>query len=162
MLHNTYTTDELIERLGLMRKYYNVRLFAGGENTPLRDVLRNECDERTLVVLENWIDTFTKDSIQPLVAFEALDAVQEDVTGLPSVTLYVPVRFTPEQIEKFGTWFRDNVQPNILLSMHIDPRATGGCSFIWNNVYYDFSLRYFMDKQREDIVASFNKHTHAK
>ena len=115
-----------------------------------------------MTVLEQWVDTFTKESIQPLVVFEALDSVQEDITGLPAVTLYVPVRFTPEQTEKFGMWFRENVQPNILLSMHIDPRATGGCSFIWNNVFYDFSLRYFMDKQREDIVASFNKHTHAK
>lgn len=162
MLRNTYTTDDLIERLGLMRKYYNIRIFAKGEDAVLRDVLQNECDERTMTVLENWNSTFIEESIQPLVVFEALDAVQEDVSGLPSVTLYLPVRFTPEHIEKFGIWFRENIQPNILLSLHIDPRATGGCSFIWNNVYYDFSLRYYMDKQREDIVASFNKYTHAK
>ncbi len=161
MLRNTYTTDDLIERLGLMRKYYNVRLFADGKNAVLREVLKDDCDERTITVLETWNKTFTAESIQPLVVFEALDAVQEDLTGLPAVTLYVPVRFTSEQTEKFGTWFRENVQPNILLSLHIDPRATGGCSFIWNNTYHDFSLRYFMNKQREAIVTSFNKYTHA-
>ena len=40
MLQNTFTTDELIERLGHMRKYYNTRLFVGGESTPLREVLK--------------------------------------------------------------------------------------------------------------------------
>lgn len=162
MLRNTYTTDDFIERLGLMRKYYNTRLFTDGENTKLRDLLLEDCDERTLTVLEDWVTTFTNESIQPLVIYEALDSIQEDMAGLPAVTLYVPVRFSPEETEKFGMWFRENVQPNILLSLRIDPRATGGCSFIWNDVFYDFSLKYFIDKQRDDIVASFNKHTHAK
>lgn len=162
MLHNTFTTDDLIERLGLMRKYYNVRLFSEGEKTDLREVLVGECDERTLQVLESWVTIFTQESIQPLVVFEALDAVQEDLSGIPSIILYVPVRFTPDQIERFGVWFRNNVQPNMLLTLRIDPRATGGCSFIWNNTFYDFSLRYFMDKERDAIVTTFNKYTHAK
>ena len=162
MLRNTYTTDEFVERLGLMRKFYNKRLFADGEGAVLRDVLRDDCDERTLAVLEDWLATFTEDSIQPLVIYEALDSIQEDMMGLPAVTLYVPIRFAPEETERFGKWFRENIQPNILISLRIDPRATGGCSFIWKDVFYDFSLKYFIDKQREDIVASFNKYTHAK
>ena len=130
MLRNTYTTDEFVERLGLMRKFYNKRLFADGEDAVLRDVLRDDCDERTLAVLEDWLATFTEDSIQPLVIYEALDSIQEDMMGLPAVTLYVPIRFAPEETERFGKWFRENIQPNILISLRIDPRATGGCSFI--------------------------------
>src|SRR3989339_775279 len=162
MLRNTYTTDDFIERLGLMRKYYNKRLFADGEDVILRDVILEDCDDHVLAILEDWVATFTEESIQPLVIYEALDSIQEDMMGLPAVTLYVPVRFRSEETERFGVWFRENVQPNILLSLRIDPRATGGCSFIWKDVFYDFSLKYFIDKQREDIVASFNKYTHAK
>jgi F0F1-type ATP synthase delta subunit len=162
MLQNTYTTDDLVERLGLMRKFYNKRLFTENENVTLQEVVESDCDEHTLNALEYWVTTFSKENIQPLVIFEALDTVQEDLGGVPSVLLYVPVRFTHEQIEGFGKWFRENVQPNILLSIRIDPRSTGGCSFVWGNRYYDFSLKYFIDKQRENIVTMFNKYSHAK
>ncbi len=162
MLKNTYTTDDLVERLGLMREFYSKRLFSDGENAVLREVLKDSCDEYTVLALEEWVRVFKKESIQPLVVYEALDTVQEDLTGVPFLTLYVPVRFSHDQIESFGIWFRENVQPNILLTMHIDPRSTGGCGFVWNDTYYDFSLRYFIDKNREDIVEVFNKYTHAK
>jgi hypothetical protein len=161
MLQNTYTTDELVERLGLMRKYYDKRLFQENKDITMREVIAEDCDEHTLKSLETWNESFKTQGIQPLVVYEALEAVQEDLSGLPSVTLYVPVRFSPEQIEKLGIWFRDNIQPNMLMSLHVDPRATGGCGFIWKDVYYDFSLRYFMEKQREEINKVFNTYTHA-
>jgi hypothetical protein len=162
MLRNTYTTDELVSRLGLMRKFYEKRLFADGENVTLKEVIESECDEATLEALEEWNKYFTDAEIQPIVIYEALDTVQEDLGGVPAITLYVPVRFTTKQIEGLGIWFRENVQPNILLSLRIDPRTTGGCSFIWKDIYYDFSLRYFIDKQQEEITNMFNTHMHAK
>lgn len=162
MLQNTYTSDDLVERLGLMRKFYNMCLFTEHKNVTVREVIQDDCDEHTLFALEYWVSVFTKENIQPLVVFETLDTVQEDISGMPSVILYVPVRFTPEQVEYFGKWFRENVQPNVLLTLRIDPRATGGCSFIWKNTFFDFSLKYFIDKQRDAIVASFNKYSHAQ
>ncbi len=162
MLKDTYTTDDLSERLGLMQKYYNRYLFGGGEKTDIKKVLIDSCDTNTLKILENWTNRFDEESIQPIVVYEALDSIREDLTGLPSVTVYVPVRFPNKQVEKLGIWFRENVQPNILISLHIDPRATGGCSFVWNSVYYDFSLKYFLDKKKDDVVSIFNKHTHVK
>jgi len=162
MLQNTYTTDDLIERLGLMRKYYDVRLFKGGDTAVLGDVLQTDCDENTLHALETWVNAFDNQDIQPLVVYEALDTVQEDLGGIPALTLYVPVRFTPVQIEGLGKWFRENVQPNILLSIHIDPRATGGCGFIWKDTYHDFSLRYYINKEQKAITSMFNKYTHAE
>ena len=162
MLANTYTTDQLVERLGLMRKYLDKILFQKQEDITIREVIQNECDEHTVLALESWQNDFDEKSIQPLVVYEALEAVQEDLGGLPSVTLYVPVRFNPDQVEKLGVWFRENVQPNILLSLHVDPRATGGCSFIWKDVYHDFSLRYFIEKERNEINEMFNIQMHAR
>ena len=160
MLQNTYTTDDLVERLGLMRKFYDRRLFKEDMDATLKEVIQDDCDEYTLQHLEEWIKKFEKEKLQPIVVYEALDTVQEDLAGMPSVTLYLPVRFTSEQVEDFGKWFRENVQPNILLTIRIDPRATGGCGFVWNNVYYDFSLRYYINKQQEEITTMFNKYTH--
>ena len=161
MIENTYTTDDLVERLGLLRKYYDKVLFTDAADATVRSILEGECDERTLALLETWAATFEKQKIQPLVVYEALDTVQEDMAGVPAVTLYVPVRFTVEQVEQLGSWFRENVQPNVLLSLHIDPRTTGGCAFIWNDVYHNYSLRYYIDKRRDEITEVFNKYTHA-
>lgn len=160
MLKNTYTTDDLMERIGLMRRYYDKRLFQDDTNITIRKAIGEECDEYTLQALEAWNSSFDEEGIQPLVVYEALDAVQEDLGGVPSITMYVPVRFNPEQIENIGKWFRENIQPNMLVSLRIDPRATGGCGLIWKDVYYDFSLRYFIEKNREKVNTMFNQETH--
>lgn len=161
MLKNTYTTDELVERIGLMRKYYERFLFQANENVTLREVVKEECDPHTLRALEEWNTAFEKDAIQPIMVYEALESVQEDLAGVPSITLYVPVRLAPEHVERLGVWFRENVQPNILISLHVDPRMTGGCGFIWKDVYYDFSLRYFIEKNREEINDMFGTYAYA-
>ncbi len=162
MIEATYTTDDLIERLGLLRKYYDVVLFTEATSATVREVLEGKCDDRTLRLLEIWVSTFEKQKIQPLVVYETLDTVQEEVAGVPAITLYVPVRFNIMQVEQLGKWFRENVQPNILLSLRIDPRTTGGCAFIWNDEYHNYSLRYYIEKEREEIDKVFNKYTHVQ
>jgi hypothetical protein len=157
MLKNTYTTDDLIERLGHMRTYYGVKIFTEGSKKKIEDVLRAECEEHTLMRLTEWEKEFEKSTIQPIVVYEALDTVQEEVAGMPTVTLYVPARFSPEDVERFGMWFRENVQPNILMSLRVDPRSTGGCSMIWNHTYYDFSLHYYIQKNREEVTRMLNE-----
>lgn len=162
MLENTYTTDDLVLRIGLMRKYYDQRLFRPGKEVTLRTAVEDECDQYTLRAVETWNDRFEKENMQPLVVYEALESVQEELAGMPSIKLYVPVRFTSPQVEQLGVWLRGNIQPNILMSLHIDPRVTGGCSFIWKDVYYDFSLRYFIDKKKDEIHEMFGKYAYAK
>lgn len=162
VLDNTYTTDDLIERLGLMRLYYGKRIFSKGKEITIDDVLGTECEPHTLTALKQWERGFETANIQPLVVYEALDTVQEEVAGMPSVVLYVPVRFTGEHVTRLGTWFRTHVQPNILLTLRVDPRAAGGCSLIWKHTYYDFSLHYFIQRNRDAIVSRFNEHIHAE
>jgi len=161
MLKNTYTTDDLIERLGHMRTYYGVKIFSEGSTKTLDDVLRAQCEPHTLKRLAEWEQAFDAGKVQPLLVYEALDTVQEEVAGMPTVMLYVPARFNPEDVERFGTWFRENVQPNILLTLRVDPRSTGGCSMIWKHTYYDFSLHYYIQKNRDAIVRVLNEHIHA-
>jgi hypothetical protein len=161
MLENTYTTDDLIERLGLMRLYYGKKIFAKGATLTINDVLDGECEAYTLDILRQWEKSFETNNIQPIVVYEALDTVQEEVASMPSVILYVPVRFTGEHVVRFGTWFRTHVQPNILLTLRVDPRAAGGCSLIWKNTYYDFSMHYYIQRHRDDIVTMVQNHLHA-
>ncbi len=161
MLENTYTTDDLVERLALMRTFYAKRLFSGGEDVRMEDLLQGVCEPQTITALLKWQDAFQKSDISPLVVYEALDTVEEDVSGLPSVTVYVPIHFAQEYVERFGKWFREKVQPNMLMTLRTDPRMGGGCGIVWNNVYYDCSIRYHMQQKREEVIAMFNQHMHA-
>lgn len=161
ILRNTYTNDDLISRLAVMRKFYATVLygstFSGRMNDlSLSDVIPESLDDHILRAVTEWRDTFARDGIQPLVVYEALDAVEEEITGLPSATLYLPIRFEQKHIELFGKWFRSNVQPNIMLNIRVDPATAGGCALVWNSVYYDFSFKYFVMKQREQIVKVFD------
>jgi hypothetical protein len=166
ILRNTYTTDDLMDRLGLMRRYYEAMLFKKQGEAPeqrsVQDFFAHEREEYTLRVLDEWFTQFQSHNIEPLVVYEALDAIEEDISGLPTVALYMPIRFSHEHIARFGEWFRAHVQPNILISMRIDARVTGGCGFVWKNVYHDFSLRYYLQKHREELVAMYENYTHVE
>lgn len=161
MLRNTYTTDDLVERMSLMRTYYAKRLFTkGSEKVQPREVLDGLCEEYTLRALEHWQELFSEASVSDLAVYEALDAIEEEITGIPSLTLYVPIYFAPEYVEGFGKWLREQVQPNILMSIRTDPRMVGGCGFIWHGTFYDLSLRYYIERNRPKIVALFGQETH--
>jgi F0F1-type ATP synthase delta subunit len=64
--------------------------------------------------------------------------------------------FDNQEIAKIAGWFRTNVRKDMILEVKIDANVTGGCALIWNNTYYDFSLRYFMRKERAGIVSMLN------
>lgn len=161
MLRNTYTTDDLVQRLEFMRVYYGKRLFAGGTELTLVDVLQDTVEPHTLGVLTAWLKAFDDAQISPIVVYEALDTVEEEIQGVPSVMVYTPIRFSHEHVERFGVWFRKNVQPNMLMTLRVDPRAGGGCGLIWKDTYYDFSLRYHIHTHREEVVKMFDSYTKA-
>jgi hypothetical protein len=162
MLEDTFTTDDVVERIALLRRYYGIKLFAGGGDVTIAEVIRTDGEEEhTVRVLEHWEQKFAQAGIPELVVYEALDAIEEDLSGMPSVTLYVPIHFAHEHIERFCRWFRQSVQPNILLSLRVDPRVGGGCGVIWNDVYHDLSLKYRIHQKRTEVVEMFNRYTHA-
>ena len=162
MLTNTYTTDDLTDRVALMRHYYSVRLFTGGEHATIESTLADACDAYTLTCLNEWHRAFEAARISPLVIYEALDEVEESVAGLPSVTLYVPARFGHEHVVRFGMWFREHVMPNLLLTIRVDSRMVGGCGVVWKDTFYDFSLRYYMNRSRDTIIALYDTYTHVE
>jgi peptidoglycan/LPS O-acetylase OafA/YrhL len=70
---------------------------------------------------------------------------------MPKVTLYIPVHFSIAQIERIGTWFRTQVQADILLDLKIDPDAVGGCAFVYKNTFHDVSFSYFVNQHVHEI-----------
>ncbi len=162
VLQDTYTTDELTERVALMREHYGALTFTPSEaGRTVRDRYANKLDTFTLGVLSGWEDTFRTEKLAPKELYEAMDSIEQEVSTIPSVVLYLPVHFSPEHIAGFGKWFRENTKPNLLLTVRTDSRVSGGCAFIWNDKQYDFSLRYFLKRHRVRLVAMITKNTHA-
>lgn len=160
MLANTFTTDELVQRVSLLRIYYGAVLFGGHRDTDMAHVLGTMCDVETLDALQVWHQQFSEAGLQPTMVYEGLDSVEQEISGLPTVTLYLPIKFSHAYYRGFGKWFRTHVQPNILLAVRTDPRMAGGCGMVWDHVFHDLSLRYHMAQHREELVACFDKQTH--
>lgn len=159
LIAHTYTSDDLIERIGFLRDYFGAKLFGGKDALSLDAVLPAEVDAHTRVVMRNLVAEFEKSELTAESVYQVLPDIEREVSRLPGVTLYVPVRFPSKQREEFGIWFRRHVQPNLVLTMRVDTRVAGGCAVVWNNVYHDFSLRYHMRAHRAELVAMFDRHT---
>jgi hypothetical protein len=83
------------------------------------------------------------------------------IASLPEFVLYAPVRLSPASLERIGSWCRQHVDGKLLIDARINPEVVGGCAYVWKDHYYDFSLRYFMNKHQHEISALMD-HVQAK
>ena len=51
------------------------------------------------------------------------------------------VTLPKKEIQRLGRWFRENVNPRVVLEVRLDPNLVGGCQIIWQGFEGDFSLR---------------------
>ncbi len=160
LLQNTFTTDTLYQRIRFMREWYEMRLYSQDESER-RATVSTFCEKKgidtdTSHVLEMWEQYFSEHASGPEEVVKTLRELEEQIHLLPSVVIYVPMIFDDTEIVKIAEWFRRNVRQGMLLEVKVDANVTGGCALIWNNTYYDFSLRYFMRKERAGIVSMLN------
>lgn len=162
ILEDTYTTDELAERVSVMHEHYGALAFTPKEEGhTVLNRYGTTLDPYTLTILTRWEQAFAQMKLSPKELYETFGVVEEEMSTIPSATLYVPVHFSPEYVAGFGKWLRENTKPNLLLTMRIDSRVSGGCALIWNNVYHDFSLRYFVHTKKLELVSMVNTTIHA-
>lgn len=63
------------------------------------------------------------------------------IEKLPLVIITLAVSLTKEEIRRLGQWFRQNIDPQILLDLRRDAKILGGCQLIWQGMEGDFSLK---------------------
>lgn len=160
LLQNTFTTDSLYQRIRSLRQYYETHLYAQDDaerhSTVAALCQKQGLDADTCRALEEWERYFTEHASGPEEVLKTLHELEGQIHVLPSVVIYLPLIFEDVEIAKIAGWFRIHVRKGMLLEVKIDANVTGGCAFIWNNTYYDFSLRYFMRKERAEIVSMLN------
>jgi len=62
-------------------------------------------------------------------------------TITPDITITLAVSLPEKEVRRLGRWFRQNIDPQILLDLRRDPKIIGGCQLIWQGFEGDFSLR---------------------
>lgn len=63
------------------------------------------------------------------------------IEKLSVVIIILAVSLSKEEIRRLGRWFRQNVDPQILLEIRRDKKIVGGCRLIWRGFEGDFSLQ---------------------
>lgn len=158
ILKNTYTLYALYKRLDLLQRFFEHYFFEGEATAGRRAQLLQEyyrdadADLRFHIgAIAAWdgevLDSFTAQNL-----YDRLQVLKQSAKELPVVTLYVPTHLTSEQLGPIGIWCRAYVHTSIMLDMRVDPSSVGGCTLVYNNVFHDFSLSYFVSKQRSELV----------
>ncbi|HET8581455.1 MAG TPA: hypothetical protein VFL98_03240 [Candidatus Paceibacterota bacterium] len=94
-------------------------------------------------------------------AHDTLTELARRADALPVLVLYVPAALSAAGVERLGRWCRANIDPSLMLSLHTDPAAAGGCIFAWQDHLHDFSLSYFLAKERDAFSRVLAAHAPA-
>ena len=155
LLNSTYTKDNLHRKIMLLEEFYGNYFFKDHKDGTVKERFKNflldegvgEYLRGTLLTLsDNFFATFTAENFR-----NSLEEIKKEEENYPHITIYVATVLPPIEVEKLGKWARSNIAPSIFLDLEIDSKAVGGCSFVWNGVYHDYSLGYYIDKNRTEI-----------
>ena len=155
LLDTTYTKENFQRKSMLLKEFFSKWFFKEHGDMSLKDNLSSFLDENNigealkeslLALSDNFYNHFTKDNMG-----DVLSDLDSEVEKKPILTMYIPTVLPPVEVLKLGKWVRTNIQKDIFLNLDIDSSSIGGCAFVWNGVYHDFSLKYYFDKNRTEV-----------
>jgi len=155
LLESTYTKDNLHRKVVLLEEFFQNYFFkeeiTGGVKDRLKDFLIDEnigeyLRSSLLNLSDEFYNAFVADNFRNI-----FESIKEAENNQAHITIYVATILPPIEVEKLGKWARANIAPSIFIDLEVDGSVVGGCAFVWNGVYHDFSLGYYMDKKRTEI-----------
>jgi hypothetical protein len=160
LLKKTFTRPDLLRRLSLLRSYYETVFYADDKSLTLNQYLAHknttEIDKSVLLEYQEiWDQNLKIDNM-----YKAFKKIDELVSKIPNITIYVPGEPTDVFIRELGAWVRDQIAVPVLVDIRIDPKNVGGCSFSFMGKYYDYALHHFINKNRMDILNIFKEYEH--
>ena len=155
---NTHTTNDFHRRLGLLQECLEEVLYHDDAHADINSRITLGVAHAQKVgtsedaqALEEWgVAVWSLFQIRNVVA--VITKIKEEGELLPVLTLYIPVAFDTQGTKLVSVWCRENINPQILLELVVDSKVTGGCAFVLNDTYHDFSLRHAVE-QNKGIVT---------
>lgn len=146
VLITTYTMSSLRRRLKALKSRLSEQFFGGDTN---KQMVTEEIE---------WLNTY---GIQFLTDFQketfyqSFTRLEESVAKLKLLTLFVVFEPSEEDMQKIGSWLRDNYQQKIVIDLKLDKELIGGCAMIYNGVYKDYSIRSQIAANHDKLISSF-------
>lgn len=112
-------------------------------------------------------DTFSRDqALAKLWAkrneFEDQDKLKEfeqlenEIKQVAILNLTVAFDLTQEEMLEISLRIRKMFKKNLFLDLRVDPKLIGGCSFVWEGVVHDYSLKKTMLEKRPEVMRFVN------
>ena len=140
---NTFTVGDMRRRLGLLQESVELALFTnetGDTTAAIKAAVEERGKEDDVTAIIAWGDeVFSHFGASNMR--EQISALQKSIDALPVMTLYIPITFPESELATMAVWCREQFAPQLLFDVQIDPQVVGGCAFVWNDTYHDFSFR---------------------
>jgi hypothetical protein len=85
---------------------------------------------------------------------ERLDYLKEHA---PSIHISFPTEPTAEVLERLVTWFREEVDPNVVIQVGLQPTIAAGVVVRTPNHQFDFSLRRHLYANRQKLGEALQR-----
>lgn len=148
ILLTTYTIESFKRRVKALKSMLSDHFF-GGKTNPL---LENEEKVWLSSVGVSLFSMFSKETFSE--KFNRLEKYADEIKPL---TVYLAFDAGFESVEQIGSWVRDNISREIVMDVKMDKELIGGCAFIWNGVYRDYSIRAKIEGNKQQITTSFKQ-----
>lgn len=147
---NTFSQEDMYRRLGVLRECIEYAVYTNTGKSQ-----EEECKE-FLSKIENQddADAISAWGAELFNAFNQQNAanllhdLQEKAHAMPLLIMYVPVDFPETEVKQMAAWVREKMDKDMLLELHVEPTVVGGCAFVWNDTYHDFSFH----GRRQDVL----------
>ena len=153
----SHTKIDLNRRLRVLREFLEQKYYSGGTgdlDTFLKSANCSADDAKALSSLDrDFYKSFTKNNTYPV-----LNKITKLVNKEEVLHVYVPYEMSEQEKEKLGSWFKENVNGNLILEIHLDPALTLGCAFAFKGVYHNYSLKYFINNNRREIAKLMDRY----
>ena len=150
ILTKTYTKTDYLRRVTMIREYLERRIFKEPSlkfSDYLNQVVASQHDLEAFSHLdEHFFQLFTRDNLYLLI-----NGLLDSLKTLPVLTLYLAIILDEIQMDELGVWFRQNLNPELIIDVRCNPTLVSGCAYVWNNRYKDLSLHNFLS-QKQAII----------
>ncbi|HEX8226807.1 MAG TPA: hypothetical protein VF572_02970 [Candidatus Saccharimonadales bacterium] len=105
-------------------------------------------------LIDELIDTSGGSLLNPADRKKLLQYLTDLITKAPVVHISFASEPSAAFMNKLIIWLRDNIHPQVLVHLGLQPSIAAGCIVRTANKQFDFSLTQAFENQRQQLIAS--------
>lgn len=148
ILQSTYSRSDLAYRISVIRELLEFTFYTRRQASVQSETIDAFLSESKRSPAEgffiralphSFFATFTPENI-----YTILDTLTKESKQVRTFSLTVPVVLGQADVDAIGGWVRQEVAPDLLVDIDIDPRIGAGCRFVWDNRRHNYSFEHYV------------------